>query len=122
MIEEIRVDSDELRHITNRFVQQVRIMESAHQKVRVCLESLKDGGWTGLGADSFFAEIEGKLLPSMSRMIATLNALLNERNDEVDIRNQFELYSGQEYGLGVKRWSPTDRGVGEGISADRDPA
>lgn len=72
MSEEIRADYDELKTVVSRFAAQSQSVEELQQKVRSAMEKLEDGGWMGLGADAFFAEMQGVVLPAVGRLIEAL--------------------------------------------------
>lgn len=68
MTDEIRADYDQLEQIANRFVNQSEAVSQTLQKVKASLGPLEDGGWIGRGADSFFAEMNGEVLPATQRL------------------------------------------------------
>jgi|YNPBryBLVA2012_1023415.scaffolds.fasta_scaffold00875_1 WXG100 family type VII secretion target len=72
MSDEIRANYDELKTVVSRFMAQSQSIEELQQKVRSAMEKLENGGWIGLGADAFFAEMQGVVLPAVDRLIKAL--------------------------------------------------
>lgn len=72
MADEIRANYDELEQVASRFNGQSQSVEEMLQKVRGAMEKLADGGWIGRGADAFFAEMEGEVLPAVKRLVEAL--------------------------------------------------
>lgn len=73
MADEIRANYEELEQVASRFSGQSQSVEEMLQKVRACMEKLADGGWIGRGADAFFAEMEGEVLPAINRLVSALS-------------------------------------------------
>lgn len=73
MAEEIRADYDQLEQIASRFANQAQAVGQTIQKVQSSMGPLEDGGWIGRGADSFFAEMNGVVLPASNRLQEVLD-------------------------------------------------
>lgn len=73
MAEEIRADYDQLEQIASRFANQSQAVSQTLQKVQGSMGPLEDGGWIGRGADSFFAEMNGVVLPATQRLLEVLD-------------------------------------------------
>jgi len=72
MSDEIRANYDQLKTVVSRFMAQSQSIEELQKKVRSAMEKLEQGGWIGLGADAFFAEMQGVVLPAVDRLIKAL--------------------------------------------------
>ena len=72
MVDEIRADYDQLGQVASRFTSQSQAIEGMLRAVRGRLEKLENGGWIGLGANAFFAEMRGEVLPAVTRLIEAL--------------------------------------------------
>jgi WXG100 family type VII secretion target len=72
MVDEIRADYEQLEQVANRFVNQSQAIEGMLRSVRSRFEKLEQGDWIGLGADAFFAEMRGEVLPAVTRLIEAL--------------------------------------------------
>lgn len=68
----IEVHYDTLDQIAARFQGQAEGSAALDRRLRACLEALEQGGWIGLGADAFFGEMRGTVLPAMQRFTAAL--------------------------------------------------
>ena len=68
MADEIRADYDKLGQVASRFDNQAHVIQETLQKVRNAMEKLEHGGWIGRGADAFFHEMHGLVLPAVQRL------------------------------------------------------
>src|SRR5688500_9200802 len=68
MSDEIQADYDELEQISSQFINQAQSIQAMIQKVRGSYAKLADKGWIGMGANSFFDEMEQLVLPSQQRL------------------------------------------------------
>lgn len=73
MAAEIKVEYDGMEQIAGRFANQSQVVQQTIQMVLSHLDQLENGGWIGLGAESFFDEMHGQLLPSMQRLQEALD-------------------------------------------------
>lgn len=73
MVDEIRADYDQLGQVASRFTNQSQAIEGMLREVRSRLEKLEDKGWIGQGADAFFAEMRGEVVPAVTRLIEALH-------------------------------------------------
>jgi WXG100 family type VII secretion target len=64
----ISANYPELEGIARRFQRTSERIENLRQTVEKPFNRLKNGGWEGRGADSFFSEMDRKLLPAMVRL------------------------------------------------------
>lgn len=72
MVDEIRADYDQLGQVASRFVNQSQAIEGMLRTLRSRFEKLERGDWVGEGADAFFAEMHGEVLPAITRLITAL--------------------------------------------------
>jgi WXG100 family type VII secretion target len=84
MADVIQAQYEQLAEIASGFGQQGEVTEEISTQVAQAMSSLQDGGWIGLGADAFFAEMESLVLPGMQRLAA---ALAEARTVTLQIRN-----------------------------------
>lgn len=81
MADEIKAEYDQLEQVASRFSNQSQAMEDSLRDLRSKFEKLEGGGWIGLGADAFIAEMNDEIIPAMTRLINALaegNRLTNE--------------------------------------------
>lgn len=72
MAEQIEANYEDLEGIANVFDQQLQRVEQLLQTVRGGMGQLESGGWIGVGADKFYAEMNELLLPAVQRLIQAL--------------------------------------------------
>ena len=73
MTDEIRAAYDELTRVTSQFSGQAQTIQQMLQDIRGSYDPLKEGGWKGRAAASFFAEMEATLFPATQRLHDALN-------------------------------------------------
>lgn len=71
-MDEIRADYDQLGQVAARFAQQADAIQQMIQRVRSSMDKLESGGWIGRGADAFFEEMHGEMLPACQRLYEAL--------------------------------------------------
>jgi WXG100 family type VII secretion target len=69
----IQANYDDLAAIAGNFAQQAQAVQHLIQQVTQLERALESGGWTGIGAEAFFAEMGDLVLPAMSRLNGALN-------------------------------------------------
>jgi WXG100 family type VII secretion target len=72
MADEIRADYDKLGQVAGRFDKQAQQINEMIRKVKADFEKLEHGGWIGQGADAFFQEMRGVVLPASQRLESAL--------------------------------------------------
>ncbi len=72
MADEIQADYDKLGQVASKFANQAQATSDMTRKVRAAMQKLEQGGWMGRGADSFFKEMNGVVLPALKRMETAL--------------------------------------------------
>jgi WXG100 family type VII secretion target len=72
MADELRADYDQLEQIASQFNNQAQAIQQMQQKVRGSYAKLADKGWIGQGANSFFDEMESKIMPAEERLQSAL--------------------------------------------------
>lgn len=88
----IRADYDELETIAVRFGKSSQVVTQMQSRVHQAFSQLQDGGWIGQGADSFFREMDDRVLPAVQRLhealteaqriTALIKHLLQEADEE----------------------------------------
>lgn len=72
MSDEIKAEYDELGQVATRFGNQSQAVADMLRDLRSRFEPLENGGWIGMGADAFFAEMQGEVFPAVNRLIEAL--------------------------------------------------
>jgi WXG100 family type VII secretion target len=75
----IQANYDDLATIANNFSQQAQAVQHLIQQMTQLERALESGGWTGLGAEAFFAEMGDLVFPAMHR----LNGALSDAHEVV---------------------------------------
>ncbi|HFQ92787.1 MAG TPA: WXG100 family type VII secretion target [Anaerolineae bacterium] len=68
----IRVDYEALGRIAERFGAEAESVGEMDGRVRQTMDALQNGGWEGEGSTAFFAEMNGTVLPSVTRLTNAL--------------------------------------------------
>jgi WXG100 family type VII secretion target len=90
MSDEIRADYDQLEEVAGRFANQSQVIQEMLQRVRSSMEKLEDGGWIGRGADAFFEEMHGEVVPAAVRLHEVLEEASQATRAIVQIVQQAE--------------------------------
>lgn len=77
----IQIDHDAMKAIASQFGRQSDDVTRMYRQVVTAIEKLRDGGWIGEGADAFFEEMDGEVLPAVQRLIAALAMADKVSND-----------------------------------------
>jgi WXG100 family type VII secretion target len=72
MADTIQCKYHELEQIAGRFANQSEVIQQLVQKVCGSLDKLRDGGWIGQAADSFYGEMDQEVLPASHRLESVL--------------------------------------------------
>jgi WXG100 family type VII secretion target len=65
---QIRADYDQLKTIQSTFNSQAEAIAGMNQNIKGCVETLKGGDWIGEGARAFYQEMDGQVVPSLTRL------------------------------------------------------
>ncbi|PJF36864.1 MAG: hypothetical protein CUN49_03275 [Candidatus Thermofonsia Clade 1 bacterium] len=68
----IQADYDSLDQIAANFSKESDQTKQLLQRVKSCVDQLRNGGWIGKGAESFYKEMEEVVNPAMQRMMSAL--------------------------------------------------
>ena len=77
----IRVDHDQMAQVAGKFEQNAQKTSQMLQELQRPYQGLKEGGWIGQGATAFYAEMDGKVIPSLRRLIQALSQAGQATND-----------------------------------------
>lgn len=73
----VQVNYDEMQGIIKLLQQEENELRALLQQTKGKVESLHGNQWVGQGADKFFQEMEGTVLPAMGRMVYALDVAGN---------------------------------------------
>jgi WXG100 family type VII secretion target len=69
----IQADYDSLSGTADNFSQQASTTAQLLQQVQSLVQALQSGGWTGVGANAFFSEMEDLVFPALHRLSSALD-------------------------------------------------
>lgn len=78
--ETVRVDYEALAQVAARFQQRSQSTVQMAGQVRQSYARLQDDSWIGRGAEAFFREMDGEILPAVRRLIEALAEAANVTN------------------------------------------
>jgi WXG100 family type VII secretion target len=98
----VQANYEDLAQIAARWHQQHETSEALDRRLKAALQALEQGGWIGLGAEAFFSEMRGEVLPAIARFNAalevaqsvTLEIREQMRRAEEDAANPFKTKGG----------------------------
>ena len=64
----VRSDHDQLKQISQSFSQQADAINNMNQNIKSCMDTLQGGDWIGKGAMAYFQEMNGQVIPSLTRL------------------------------------------------------
>lgn len=97
MAEMIQADYQQLEQIAQKFSQQAQATQQMLGKVKGSMNPLKNGGWIGKGSDSFFQEMEGKVIPGVTRLQQALDQAASMTKQIAQIMQQAEDDAGRPF-------------------------
>lgn len=80
MADTVNINYQEMAAIAKKFSQQQQQIVNMERRLKSAVQSLHNQGWIGLGSDSFFREMEDKVLPGVDRLQAALAEASQETN------------------------------------------
>jgi WXG100 family type VII secretion target len=89
-MDEIKAEYDQLDQVANRFLQQSEAITNMLQRVRSSMEKLEQDGWKGRGAQAFFDEMHGEVLPACQRLHTVLSDGSQVSKEIIQIMRQAE--------------------------------
>lgn len=90
MTERIEVRYDAMEQFAAKFQAQAQSVAAVLQRVRSTMQELENGGWKGRGADAFFAEMNGEVLPGIQRLQAAMEEAQPNTRRMVEIMQHAE--------------------------------
>lgn len=75
MNNKIQIRYDELEDIARKVGKSASRVDELLTKARLCMTMLDDGAWIGRGADKYRAEMEGRAVPALRKLLAVLSDL-----------------------------------------------
>lgn len=73
MGEKIEVNYEELANIQRLFSSEAEAVNQLFTQTRQKVEQLHGAGWIGRGSETWFAEMQSRVLPSMNRLVKALH-------------------------------------------------
>jgi WXG100 family type VII secretion target len=133
----IQIRYEELEDIAHKVGKSADRVDDLITKARLCLSMLDDGAWIGRGSDKYRAEMEGRAVPALKKLLGVLLDLRYNmiragdrfRDAEETAARQIERFSGVELGGNGIGGNPNISiggrggagGIGSGPSIDPSP-
>lgn len=105
----IQADYDILEGIAGRFSQQSEVSQTMHDGLSRSVQALRDGGWEGEGASVFFAEMDGDVFPTVTRLTEALAEAQRVTLQVKDILQTAEEEAARSFGEGEADGMLTDK-------------
>lgn len=77
----VQANFEQLNSISQRLNRQAQMVGQLVQTIRQTYQPLRDGGWKGQAADSFFNEMEASVFPTFQRLITVFDTAQTVTND-----------------------------------------
>lgn len=87
-----------LEQVAARFAQEAEAGAEMDGRVRQAMAGLQQGGWIGAGADAFFEEMDGRILPAHDRLIHALQESQKVTRQIIAIIQQAEEEAAAPFG------------------------
>src|SRR5688572_17936278 len=86
----VRADCDRLTEIAKNFGEQAAQLRQIHQQLSRQTGTLQGGDWLGQGAQAFYGEMNGQILPTLNRLISGLEAAADTTRQVNQVAQQAE--------------------------------
>lgn len=96
MADHVEVNYDELQGIANQMEARAGEVEQTLRRLASQIDTLRGGGWLGRGADQFYNEMDGEVLPAVQRLI---NALRQGRTVLSQVAQDFQNAEQESQGI-----------------------
>lgn len=97
----IRVDHDKLLEIYRGFARNATDFGHMQRKIQRQMDTLRGGDWIGKGANAFYAEMDGDILPALKRLVAAMQAADRTTRQIIQIMLDAENDAAALFRLGV---------------------
>ena len=84
----IQAQFDDLKKIADTFNRSADEIQTMTKNLMSCKETLKSGDWIGKGADQFYNEMDGEVLPTLKRLNEALAQASQITNQVVQTMQQ----------------------------------
>lgn len=72
MSDQIEINYEEIKKVGKQFGQRGDQMQKLVKTLEGQIGNLRSGGWIGVGANAFYAEMDNDVLPAMTRLFQAL--------------------------------------------------
>lgn len=97
MSDKIQVEYDTLEEIAKILLQQADEIEAMRRQLTYRYGDLRDGGWIGGGADAFFDEMHGEVLPAWRRLEDALDKACFTTRQMIELFYSAEIDSAEQF-------------------------
>lgn len=85
MSDEVRASYNDLEQVSQRFTKAQNEVQQMLQRVRSSMDPLESGSWIGRGFDAFQSEMNGEVLPAVTRLQNALGEAASTTNNIVQV-------------------------------------
>ncbi len=86
----IQLVPDALAAAAQVFAKRAEYLQHLHWQVQAHVEQLRGGGWTGVGAESFYAEMKDVVSPALQRLVDALQKSVQSTQSMVNLLQRAE--------------------------------
>lgn len=80
---------DDVVDTVNQVAQQANVVDDVQNMLRNGMQPIEGGGWTGDGARAFIDEVNGRLLPEIAQLMASIAGFGGGITSAIDIVSGF---------------------------------
>ena len=117
MADIIQADYERLEEIASRFGQKAEATAQTSAQVGQVMGSLQGGGWIGQGAEAFYAEMDGLVLPGMQRLAEAMEQARSVMLQIRDIVKEAEEEASAPFGGAHSGGGAGGRAGGAGVAS-----
>ncbi|HLC06185.1 MAG TPA: WXG100 family type VII secretion target [Anaerolineales bacterium] len=92
--QQVRSDHEALQKISSSFSSQSSAIAGINGKMKSAMETLRGKDWIGQGANTFFQEMDGEVMPSMGRLQKALDQAAQVTRQISQLMQQAEQEAG----------------------------
>ncbi len=113
----IQAEYDQLNRISWRFTAQAEGIQQMRTQLRNKLRDLQNGGWIGHGSDAFFSEMNGLVLPAVTRLQEALSEASRVTTQIIRIMQEAEKEAASKFRGGQQGAGASAAAAENGASA-----
>lgn len=93
----VQVNYEDMDKICNQFIQESDQTEGTINLLKQGVEELRGGGWLGVGANAFYAEVDDHVFPNLDKLVKALQSTENQVRQAVAKMHETEDASANKF-------------------------